>query len=134
MTAPTPLPTREQLEEHKVDLIIGRLLQAGVLLAAAVVLVGAVLVLARHGGEVADYRTFVVGVEGLRSLRGIVHGAFTLDARSVVQFGLVLLILTPVARVALTLVAFILERDRTYIVVTVIVLAVLLYGFLGGKA
>ncbi len=50
------------------------------------------------------------------------------------QLGLVLLIATPVARVAFTLVAFVLQRDRTYVVDHVrSVLALLLYGLLFGR-
>jgi uncharacterized membrane protein len=55
------------------------------------------------------------------------------QSESIVQLGLLLLIATPVARVALTLVAFILQRDRTYVGVTALVLALLLYGLLFGK-
>ncbi|MGH7621340.1 MAG: DUF1634 domain-containing protein [Gemmatimonadaceae bacterium] len=51
-----------------------------------------------------------------------------------VQFGLLLLILTPIVRVAFTLVAFVLQRDGTYIVVTAIVLALLLFGLVFGGA
>jgi uncharacterized membrane protein len=47
---------------------------------------------------------------------------------------LVLLIATPAARVALTLGAFIIQRDRLYIVTTSIVLALLLYGLVWGRA
>ena len=46
----------------------------------------------------------------------------------IVQLGLVLLIATPVARVALTLGAFLLQRDRLYVVLTTIVLVLLLFG------
>ena len=42
------------------------------------------------------------------------------------QFGLLLLIATPVARVAMAVVGFALERDRLYVVVSLIVLTVLL--------
>ena len=48
--------------------------------------------------------------------------------------GLLLLIATPVARVAFTLVAFILQRDRTYIAITALVLALLLYALVLGRA
>jgi uncharacterized membrane protein len=51
---------------------------------------------------------------------------------SVIQLGLLLLIATPVARVAMSLVAFILQRDRVYVVVTLIVLAVLIFSLTGG--
>jgi uncharacterized membrane protein len=49
----------------------------------------------------------------------------------VIQFGLVLLIATPVARVAFSVVAFFLQRDRAYVAITSIVLAVLLFSLLG---
>ena len=45
-----------------------------------------------------------------------------------IQFGLLLSIATPVARVAFSVVAFALQRDWLYIVVTLIVLAVLTYS------
>jgi uncharacterized membrane protein len=45
-----------------------------------------------------------------------------------VQFGIVLLIATPVARVALMLGAFVLQRDRLYVALTAVVLALLLLG------
>ena len=53
---------------------------------------------------------------------------FPWHSRGLIQFGLLLLIAVPVARVAFSVVAFALQRDRTYVVVTLIVLAVLLYG------
>jgi uncharacterized membrane protein len=120
--------------DYAVEQLIGRLLQLGVLVAAAVVLVGAVLLLAQHGGALVSYSEFHGEPRALRSLGGIVRGVFTGDSIAIVQFGLLLLILTPVARVALTLVAFLLQRDRTFVVVTTIVLALLLYGLLLGRA
>jgi uncharacterized membrane protein len=46
--------------------------------------------------------------------------------------GLLLLIATPVARVAFSVLAFALQRDRTYIFVTLIVLGMLIYSLTGG--
>ena len=46
--------------------------------------------------------------------------------------GLLLLIATPVARVALSLVAFVLQRDRLYVGITAFVLALLLASLVGG--
>ena len=68
----------------------------------------------------------------LRSLGGIVRGAFAGQPLAIVQLGLVLLIATPVARVAFTLVAFVVQRDRTYVAITAIVLALLLFGLVFG--
>lgn len=122
---PTPPP---RWTDHQVDLVIGRLLQIGVLVAAAVTLVGGVLYLRAHGSTVADYRVFHGVPEGLTNLGGIVHGVVAGQRTALVQLGLVLLILTPMARVALTLGAFIIQKDRLYVLLTAIVLAVLVYG------
>ena len=126
--------TESRWSDHAVEQLIGRLLQFGVLLAAAVVLLGGVLLLAQHGGAHVSYAVFSPGPEQLRSIRGILRGLLDMDSKAVVQLGLVLLIATPVARVAFTLIAFILQRDRTYVVITTIVLAILLYGLVLGRA
>jgi uncharacterized membrane protein len=117
-----------------VEQVIGRLLQIGVLLAALVVLVGGALILAQHGGTATSYAVFQGEPEFLRSIGSIVRGAFALNSLALTQLGLLLLIATPIVRVAFTLGAFALQRDRTYVVVTTIVLVLLLYGFLYGKA
>jgi uncharacterized membrane protein len=55
-----------------------------------------------------------------------------LRGRSIIQFGLLLLIATPVARVLISAVAFALQRDRTYVLITLAVLGVLLLSLWGG--
>jgi uncharacterized membrane protein len=70
----------------------------------------------------------------LRSLRGIVHNAFTFHGQGIIQLGLVLLIATPVARVAFAIWGFAAEHDRMYIIFTGIVLIVLLYSLLGSDS
>jgi uncharacterized membrane protein len=82
--------------------------------------------LARHGSTIPDYRVFRGEPSDLRTVSGIVTGAISWHSRGLILFGLLLLIATPVARVAFSVVAFALLRDRTYVVVTLIVLAVLL--------
>ena len=126
--------TPSRISEHEIEQVIGRLLQFGVLLAAAVTLLGGVMLLLHHGSTAVSYATFQGEPAYLRSLTAIVRAAFAGDAMAVVQLGLLLLIATPVARVAFTLVAFALQRDRLYVLVTTIVLALLLYGLLFGGA
>jgi uncharacterized membrane protein len=123
-----------RVSDHAVEQVIGRLLQLGVLLAALVVLVGAVLLLMQHGRTPVDYYVFHGEPDGLRSIAGILRGVMAARSEAIVQLGLLLLIATPVARVALTLAAFVLQRDRTYVVVTTLVLALLLYGLVFGNA
>lgn len=122
-----------RLSDHAVEQVVGRLLQLGVLVAAAVVLAGAALLLAHHGGTSASYSQFHGEPTELRTVAGIVRAAATLNPAAVVQLGLVLLIATPIARVAFTLVAFILQRDRTYIWITTLVMMLLLFGLIFGR-
>ena len=118
------------MTDHEVDQVIGRLLQVGVALATVVVLTGSVLLLARHGHEVVDHRVFRGAPATLTSVGAIVRSALAGDALAITQLGLVLLIATPIARVALTLVAFVVQRDWLYTGLTALVLGVLAWGLL----
>jgi uncharacterized membrane protein len=126
MTKPSRAWTDERVEQ-----IMGNLLRAGVILAAAVVLVGGVVYLSRHGTEIQDHRAFQGEPKDLTSPYGIVLDAWTLRGRGLIQFGLLLLVATPVARVVFSVFAFARERDYTYVVVTLIVLALLLFSLVG---
>lgn len=59
------------------------------------------------------------------------HGMQEVDYR-VIQLGVVLLLATPITRVALSALAFARQRDRIYVLVTRLVLAVLLASVLIG--
>ena len=130
----TPAAPRGRWSDHEVEQLIGRLLQIGVMVAAVVVIIGAAMFLVQHGRAPVAYQTFSTTPTPLWSLGGIVRGVLALDSASIVQLGLVLLIATPVMRVALTLVAFALQRDRLYVLITAVVLALLLYGLIWGRA
>ena len=121
------------LSDHQVEQLVGRLLQIGVFISAIVVIIGGVLIIAQHGSTVATYSPFRGEPEYLRSLVGIFRGAMAFDSLAIAQLGLVLLIATPVLRVGFTLVAFAIQRDRTYVLITLIVLVILMYGLLFGK-
>jgi len=114
--------------DQRIEIIIGTLLRTGVILAAAVVLAGGVLYLVRHGHEIPHYATFTGQPESLKSPRDIVHGVMGMSARAIIQLGLLLLIATPVARVAFSAIAFAIERDYMYVVITLIVLGILSYS------
>ncbi len=119
--------TDEQIEQ-----IVSILLRSGVALAALVVLVGGVLYLIRFGSTLPNYVVFRGEPVDLGSVSGILREVLSLHARGLIQLGLLLLIATPVARVAFSLLAFALQRDRIYTVVTLIVLGVLIFSLAGG--
>jgi uncharacterized membrane protein len=117
--------------DRKIEDIVGTLLRAGVMTSAVVVFIGAFFYLMRHGSSPANYRVFHGERSELRTLSGILHGAFRLQGRGIIQLGLLVLILTPVARVAFTIWGFAEEHDRMYVIFTSIVLVILLYSLLG---
>ncbi len=119
--------TDEQMEQ-----VVGNLLRIGVVIAALVVLAGGVLYLIRFGSNLPHYAVFSGEPADLRSVSGIIRNILQLHSRAIIQLGLLLLIATPVARVAFSILAFALQRDRTYVVVTLIVLGVLIYCLTGG--
>jgi len=118
-------------DDQRTETFIGNLLRVGVLLAASVVSIGAVIFLHKYGGQASDYHTFHGEPVEFRTIRGIFHEALTFRGRGIIQLGLVLLMATPVARVIFSIWAFAAEKDRMYVVFTLIVLAVLLFSFLG---
>lgn len=123
---------RARWTDDRVEQVVGTLLRVGVLVAAAVAVAGGMVVLLQHGMRHADYGTFTGETAEFTSIGGIVRGVVALDSRAVVQLGLVLLIATPIARVVFSLVAFLLQRDRLYVVITSVVLAVLLFSLVFG--
>jgi len=120
-----------QWTDERMERFIGGLLRIGVLLAAALVLAGAVVFLAHQGGERPDYRVFRGEPRALRGVGGIVREALALDGPGLIQTGLLVLIATPVARVAFSVFAFAAQGDRAYVVITLVVLAVLGFSLLG---
>lgn len=119
-----------QLSDDEFDRLLGHVLRAGVVIAATVVLAGAAIYLVRHGSALPEYRTFRGEPGDLRSIRGIVADLGALRGRGVIQFGLLLLIATPIARVVFSVLGFFRQRDWMYVTVTSIVLALLLYSLL----
>src|SRR5713226_1425076 len=110
-----------RMTTEKLDTIVGNLLRAGVALSGAIVLAGGLVYLSRHGSETPGYHVFRGEPADLRSLRGILQEACSLRGRGIIQLGLLLLIATPVARVAFLVYAFARQGDRLYAVVATIV-------------
>lgn len=127
MAEPRPLVTDERIEQF-----LGNLLRTGVITAALVVLAGGVFYLTQHGDQKPDLRVFHGEEPELRSVTGIVRDALTLDSKGIIQFGLLLLVATPIARVIFSVIGFTLERDFRYVTITLVVLTVLLWSVAGG--
>jgi uncharacterized membrane protein len=102
---------------------ISTALRVGVLLSAAVAGLGGVAYLAVHGGESTQ---LAAPPDGMRSIVGILRGLHAFDSERVIALGILLLIATPVVRVALLVFAFARQRDVVYVALSALVLMVLL--------
>ncbi|MGA2960322.1 MAG: DUF1634 domain-containing protein [Candidatus Korobacteraceae bacterium] len=117
--------------DRRMELIIGILLRLGVMLAGSVVLFGAVVYLIRNGAAaLPDYKSFHGESAQLSTVEGILSGVWQFRGRAIIQLGVLLLIATPVARVVFAVVAFALEKDKLYVCLTLIVLAILMFSLL----
>ena len=117
--------------DQKVEIIISNILRAGVILSAAIALIGGIFYLASYGFIVPDYRVFRGEPSDLRSVHGIFRDVIALRSRGVIQLGLLILIATPVARVAFSVIAFVRQRDLLYVIITLFVLTVLIVSLAG---
>ena len=122
---------KKTLSEEKVQEVIGQLLRTGVFLAAGFTLIGGILYLLRYGNIQPDYHVFRGEPADLRSISGIFKDFLSFRSRGIIQFGLLVLIATPVMRVAFSILAFILQRDVIYTFVTIIVLIALIFSIAG---
>lgn len=125
----TPPPEHEAFGDREMDAIMGRLLQIGVLLASSVVLVGGVLYLRLHHASRPSYTHFTSDAASLLRPSAMLHAIANGNPAAIIQLGILLLIATPIARVVFAAFAFAIERDRLYVIISLVILCVLLYGF-----
>jgi uncharacterized membrane protein len=112
--------------DDEIELAMGRVLQGGVVLASVVMLAGAVLYFRRHGLEIPHYRVFR-GSE-FRSISSVSRAVADGQARGLIQLGALIMIATPVLRVAFAVYGFARERDGLYIGISLTVLSLLAFG------
>jgi uncharacterized membrane protein len=119
-----------EFNDSRMEAMMGRLLQIGVLFASAVVLVGGVLYVHAHSTNPVNYRAFTSEPANLRHPAQLFGLVATGDGAAIIQLGILLLIATPIARVVFAVIGFAIERDRLYVLISLIVLAVLMLGLL----
>lgn len=120
-----------RLNDADLESRMGRLLQAGVSVAALTMAVGGVLYLRQEGGAKASYTHFHTVDPNLKTIAGVIREVRALHPTAIIQLGVLMLIATPVLRVAFAVLGFALERDWLYTFISAIVLALLSYALLG---
>ena len=103
--------------------LIGWVLQGGVILSAVVIVLGLLLELVQPD-KFAPQKLQLFP----QTFAQVWSGVLALHPQAVIALGLLLLIATPVMRVAVSVVAFAVERDRRFVVITLIVLLILLFS------
>ena len=115
--------------------ILGIVLRSGVILSGAIIAFGTALFIANHSlDDTSAYLTYNPSViphgNFPVSFASIASGLVSLDPLSIIALGFLVLLATPVARVALSLFLFAAERDRKFVYLTAAVLAILLFSIL----
>ena len=119
------------MTDDQMDRQIGGLLRGGVILAALTTLAGGVWHFMQSGGGMPQVHVFHGEPAELRSIGGVFHGIAAGHSASLIQLGLLLMIATPIVRVAFSVYAFAAEGDRTYVAITLIVLGALALSIAG---
>lgn len=126
----------------RIELLIAQLLRAGVILSFLVLAIGigAVVITGQTGYEqirLDDVNSIVGYHTGHppfpNSLSDIVTGFAEFKPYAIIALGLVVLIAIPVLRVAVSVIAFAVERDLVYVLITAFVFAMLILSFLIGE-
>ncbi|MDM1294633.1 DUF1634 domain-containing protein [Sphingobacterium sp. N143] len=119
--------------DKDISLLVGQILRIGVIVASSTLVVGGLWYLAVHGQDpVPNYREFAGEGSANTTITGIIIGAFSRHVPQIIQLGVLLLICTPIVRVVGSLFGFIIEKDRLYIIITLIVLIVIIGSILSG--
>ncbi len=123
---------------HLVETVISHLLRFGVILSLAVVICGTVVSFIHHPeylwSSPALQRLTTPGAVFPQTVSGVWHGVGKFEGQSIVLAGLLLLVATPVVRVAVSVLAFVYQKDRIFTLITLVVLGLLLLSFVLGKA
>lgn len=114
--------------DRDIQIILGNLLRFGVVLSMAIVLIGGILYIQSHGTGAVDYSRFKSERADLTSIQAIFSGLLSLNGKAIIQFGIVLLIFTPISRVIFSVFSFLIEGDYMYVVIGLMVLSIIMFS------
>jgi uncharacterized membrane protein len=119
---------KQIFKDKDMQVIMGNLLRAGVLVSMIVVFIGGVIYLVGYGQLKVNYSHFVIDKSGFFSLSSIWSGIMDLNGKAIIQLGILLLIFTPISRVILAVFSFLLERDYLYVLIGLLILGIILFS------
>ncbi len=119
--------------EKTMDLIIFYILRTGVIIAGLLVVAGGSIWLLHFFNSVPHYRFFSSGTAHFPPLSELLKKALSFDGISLIQTGILVLIITPIFRVIFSFISFLTQKDAIYSLFTLIVILNLLFSFFGYK-
>jgi len=125
---------KENLNDKDIQIILGTLLRAGVIISMSIVLIGGIIYLVHNKGVIADYKVFKPELSKFSSIVSIFKGVLTFHGDAIVQFGVLMLIFTPIARIVFALFSFLIERDYLYVLIGLIILTIITISLNSGLA
>lgn len=115
-----------RFSDKNFQFIIGNLLRYGIWSSLSTAATGGFLYLFRHGQERIHYENFAEkDLDIFEVFSGIYHGVLDGKAQSIIYLGIVMLFLTPVMRIVFSLISFIIEKDYTYVGITLVVMIII---------
>jgi uncharacterized membrane protein len=120
---------KKKIQDKDLELIIGQLLRYGVLLSSLVVLAGGIVYFIRHGYQRPAFDTFRGEPDKMKQPAAMWKAIWHGEGRPLIALGLLLLILTPIARIVFSIFGYLMEKDYLYVLITLFVLAVILWNF-----
>ena len=116
-------------DDHQLERLISLTLRSGVALAVVLGVIGGALFLSHHGTDRLDFGTFLGEEIPYSTLGGIAERiSGPNEGLGIAQVGVLCLLLTPISRVALSILGFLRERDWVFTAISSAVLAILLFS------
>ena len=122
----------KKLTDYDMEQLIGQVLRYGVLISGIIAIIGGLWYLYQQGSGIPHYTSFNGEPAGYTTLTGIIEGLSKGSATEIIQLGVLILIATPILRIVFSLISFIVEKDRMYVMITLLVLAIILFSMFGG--
>jgi uncharacterized membrane protein len=133
-----PLAYEPPAGVRRLEKAVAVVLRIGVAVSSALLLVGTVVTITASATSGQARRTVAAlragaahpgGLAIARNVGDVAHGLRHLQGPDVVILGVAVLVLTPIARVAVSLAVYAAERDGRFVAITAVVLAMLLASF-----
>ncbi|MFC3562823.1 DUF1634 domain-containing protein [Pedobacter jamesrossensis] len=119
----------KKLTKNGLQAFIGNALRIGVITSFSFILFGGISYLIAHGSHFSDFTSFKIYTVPLKEM---FKGVLSLNSKSIIQLGIIILIATPIMRVVFSAISFALAKDILYTGITLLVLLIIAFSMISG--